>query len=202
MEKGVHECILYKPENNSVRCLACMQKCLISEGKTGICGVRKNIGGKLFLLVYGKPCAVHVDPIEKKPLYNFLPKTFTFSIGTFGCNFRCMWCQNWDISQRSNLLSGVEEEIDGYNLSPKQVIESAVENKCKSVAYTYNEPAIFIEYVYDCAKIAHERGLKNVLVTNGYFSKESFDFLMKEKLIDAANIDLKSFSDKTYKKYC
>jgi pyruvate formate lyase activating enzyme len=196
------ECILYKKEKNKVRCLACSHKCLISEGKTGICGVRKNINEKLYLLVYGKPCAVHVDPIEKKPLYHFLPGTRTFSIGSFGCNLRCGWCQNYEISQKTKGKDKEEVEDEGYDLSPKQVVEQAIKTECKSISYTYNEPAIFSEYVYDCAEIAHKKGLKNVLVTNGYFSKESFDFLMIEKLIDAVNIDLKSFSDATYKKYC
>jgi len=200
----MRECILYKEEASNLRCLACMHRCLISKGKTGICGVRKNVNGRLFLLVYGKPCAVHVDPIEKKPIYTFLPQTETFSIGTFGCNFKCDWCQNWDISQRGKNRRGdnCETDIDGYDLNPKQVVSQAIENKCKSISYTYNEPAIFVEYVYDCAKISHKRGLKNILVTNGYFSKDSLNFLMEEKLIDAANIDLKSFSEETYKKYC
>jgi len=199
------ECNLYKKEGIKLRCLACSQRCLISNNKTGICGIRKNIGGKLYLLVYGKPCAVHVDPIEKKPLYHFLPGSSAFSIGTFGCNFKCDWCQNWDISQRNkNSIKNNQKEIeiDGYDLSPMQVVEKAIENKCRSIAYTYNEPAIFAEYVYDCAKIAHNRGIKNVLVTNGYFSRESFDYLIKDKLIDAVNIDLKSFNSKTYLKHC
>ena len=248
------ECILYKKEKNKVRCLACAHKCEILKNKTGICGIRKNIDGKLYLLVYGKPCAVHVDSIEKKPLYHFLPQTNTFSIGTFGCNLGCGWCQNWEISQKTKEKDKEEVKDEGYDLSPKQVIEQAIETGCKSVSYTYNEPAIFAEYVYDCAKIAHKNKLKNILVTNGYFSKECFNFLMNthknlhnlsgskryvdfsgsqkvllltilkyitsraklfhkttnktpqgfviEKLIDAVNIDLKSFNEKTYLKYC
>jgi len=189
------ECILYRQEKNKVRCLVCSHKCLIAEGKTGICGVRKNEKGKLYLLVYGKVAAMHVDPIEKKPLYNFLPGTNAFSIGTVGCNFRCAWCQNADISQISKT-----GKIFGENITPSEIVENAIKTKCESIAYTYNEPAIFVEFAKDTAKIAKRKKLKNILVTNGYFSKESFDFI--SDFIDAVNIDLKSFSEKTYEKYC
>jgi len=190
------ECVLFKKEGKHVRCLACSHKCLIAEDKTGICGVRKNIKGKLFLLVYGKVAAMNVDPIEKKPLYHFLPGSKAFSIGTVGCNFKCEWCQNFDISQ----ISKKEKVIFGKDINPKEIIEEAIKTGCKSIAYTYDEPAIFIEFVKDCAILAKKKGLKNILVTNGYLSKESFNFI--KDYIDAANIDLKSFDDKTYKKYC
>ncbi len=189
------KCELFKKEKGKVRCLACSHKCLIGEGKTGICGVRKNIRGELQLLVYGKVAAMHVDPIEKKPLYYFMPGTKAFSIGTVGCNFKCLWCQNYDISQASK--SG---KIFGEEISPEEIVKKALESGCKSIAYTYNEPAIFLEFVKDTARIAKEKGLKNVLVTNGYFSEESFSYI--SDYVDAMNIDLKSFSDANYKKYC
>jgi len=189
------ECIVYKKEKEKIRCLACSHKCLIAEDKTGICGVRRNIDRKLFLLVYGKVAAVNIDPIEKKPLYHFLSGSRTFSIGTVGCNFKCEWCQNFNISQASK-----ERNFFGENMTPEQVIEEAIKTGCKSIAYTYNEPAIFIEFVKDCAVLAKKKGLKNILVTNGYFSRESFDFI--KDYIDAVNIDLKSFNEKTYEKFC
>ena len=186
---------LYKKEKDKVRCLACSHKCLISGGKTGICGVRKNIENKLYLLVYGKVAAMNVDPIEKKPLYHFLPGTSSFSIGTVGCNLKCDFCQNFEISQASRQI-----RIFGKNISPKEIVKRAMQAKCKSISYTYNEPAIFIEFVKDIAKIAKEKKLKNILVTNGYLSKECFDYI--KNYVDAMNIDLKSFSEKFYTKYC
>lgn len=192
----MRECILYKRCNGKkVRCLACAHKCLISDGHVGICCVRQNNKGKLYLLVYGKFAAMHIDPIEKKPFNHFFPGTKAFSIGTVGCNLGCAWCQNHDISQVSK--SGF---IFGENVSPSEIVSRAVENQCKSIAYTYNEPIIFAEFIKDCATIAHAHGLKNILVTNGYFSLESFNFLKSD--IDAMNIDLKTFSEKTSIKYC
>ncbi len=187
------ECDLYRKEKNKLRCVACAHKCLIAENKTGICGVRKNIKGKLYLLVYGKVAAMNIDPIEKKPLYHFLPKTFSYSIGTVGCNFRCGFCQNFEISQAG-------QEIFGKEISPAEIVKKAIQSKCKSISYTYNEPAIFIEFAKDIAKIAKKKRLKNILVTNGYFSKESFDYI--KQYIDAMNIDIKSFSDDFYRKTC
>lgn len=192
MEK---ECTLYKSEkNNKVKCLACNHYCIISKGKTGVCSVRKNINGKLFLLVYGKIASMNVDPIEKKPLYHFLPGSSAYSIGTVGCNFSCSFCQNFDISQKSK-----EGIIFGKDVTPEEVVDSAVKTGCKSIAYTYNEPIIFSEFIYECAKLAHLKGLKNIMVTNGYWSFESFDYL--KDLIDAVNIDLKG-DEEFYKKYC
>jgi pyruvate formate lyase activating enzyme len=188
-------CHLYKKEKNSVRCLACSHKCLIKKNKTGICSVRKNINGKLYLLVYGQIVAEHVDPIEKKPLFHFLPGTISYSIGTVGCNFKCDWCQNFDISQASK--QGI---IFGKKRTPEQIVKSALEENCKSIAYTYNEPAIWSEFIKKTSKLAKKFKIKNILVTNGYFSKESLDYL--NGLIDAANIDLKSFKEETYQKYC
>ncbi len=187
------KCILYKKlENKKVQCLACSHKCLISEGKTGICGVRKNIKGDLFLLVYGLVIAEHIDPIEKKPLYHFLPNTYSYSIGTIGCNFKCKFCQNWEISQMKKII--------GEKTTSKKIIKQAFETGCKSIAYTYNEPTIFAEFVHDTAKLAKEKGLKNIMVTNGFMTRECLDYLAP--YIDAMNIDLKSFRDSFYKKIC
>ena len=185
------ECDLYKQEKDRVRCLACAHKCLIRKENTGICGVRKNINGKLYLLVYGKVASMNVDPIEKKPLYHFLPGTKAFSIGTIGCNFKCGFCQNFEISQ--------VREIIGEEITPEKIVENAIKTGCKSIAYTYNEPGIFIEFVKDIAKLAKEKELKNILVTNGYLSKESFDYI--KDYIDVMNIDLKG-SDKFYQENC
>lgn len=195
-----HECFLYKKkEAKKVQCLACAQRCLISDGKYGICGVRQNINGKLNLLVYGKVVSRNVDPIEKKPLYHFLPKTFAYSIGTFGCNFKCGFCQNFDISQAKE-SKFFTKGIFGTDMTPEQIVNEALKTKCKSIAYTYNEPTIFIEFVKDVAVIAKKKGLKNVLVTNGYMTKECFDFV--SDYVDAMNIDLKGFSDEFYIKNC
>jgi len=186
------ECDLYKREKDRVRCLACAHKCLIEKENTGICGVRKNINNKLYLLVYGKVASMAVDPIEKKPLYNFLPKTKAFSIGTIGCNFRCANCQNFEISQ--------VKEIIGEEITPEQIIENAIKTGCKSIAYTYNEPVIFAEFVKEVSILAKKNNLKNIWVTNGYMSKEAFDYM--KGYIDAMNIDLKFFNEKTYLKIC
>jgi pyruvate formate lyase activating enzyme len=189
------ECELYKVENGKVRCLACCHKCLIEKDKTGICGVRKNIDGKLYLLVYGKVASMNADPIEKKPLYHFLPRSFAFSIGTVGCNFRCDNCQNYDISQASK--QGI---LIGQDITPEEIIERAIETECKSIAYTYNEPAIFIEFVKDVSILAKKKKLKNIWVTNGYMSKEAFDYM--KGYIDAMNIDLKFFDEEMHLKIC
>ncbi len=191
MEKA----IFYKKEENFVKCFACNHKCSISEGKKGFCGVRKNIDGDLFLLTYGKVSAEHIDPIEKKPLYHFLPGSFSYSIGGFGCNFLCPWCQNFEISQ-------CKKSFCVKKRKPEEIVKSALEYSCPSISYTYNEPSIWAEFVYDISKLAKKNNLKNVWVTNGYFSEEVLNFFMKEKLIDAMNIDLKAFKKETYEKYC
>lgn len=205
-----HECILFKKINNNVQCHACSHRCIISDGKTGICGVRKNKSGRLYLLVYGKLSAMQVDPIEKKPLYHFLPGTYTFSISTIGCNFRCLFCQNYHISQTNISQINASQTKDSkylgnlnFNLkhiTPEEVVAEAEATACKSLAYTYNEPAIFLEFVRDVAVLAKKKNLKNLLVTNGYFSEESLSFI--SDVVDAMNIDLKSFKDEFYTKIC
>lgn len=187
------ECILYKKlSEKKVQCIACNHRCVISEGKRGICGVRENVDGKLQLLVYGLIISENVDPIEKKPLYRFLPKTKTYSIGTVGCNFKCDFCQNYEISQLKKII--------GKETTPEEIVERAIKTGCKSISYTYNEPTIFAEFVKDTAVLAKKAGLKNILVTNGYMTKEFMEFV--GKYIDAMNIDLKSFDENFYNKVC
>ncbi len=176
---------------NKIRCLLCGHYCNISNGKTGICGVNKNTGEKIECLVYGYPNAMHIDPVEKKPLYHFLPGTKTFSIGTVGCNFHCSFCQNWQLSQTHNI------DKSKY-FSPKDIVDLTLYYECESISYTYNEPTIFFPYIEDIAALAHEKGLKNIMVSNGFESKEVREAMVG--LIDAANIDLKSFNEKYYKK--
>ena len=192
------EAMLYeKLEDEKVRCNLCHHRCLILPEKTGICGVRKNIEGTLYSLAYGRAIAANIDPIEKKPFYHFQPGTLSYSIATAGCNFHCKFCQNWDISQLSKDWQG---EFPGFDLSPAEIVKKALENGCASIAYTYTEPTIFFEYAYDTAKLAQTKGLKNVFVTNGYQTPETIEKMAD--LIDAANIDLKSFRDEYYRKIC
>jgi len=187
-----------KLKNNFVQCLACNHYCQIAPKKAGICNVRQNIDGKLYSLVYANPASVNVDPIEKKPLYHFLPGTEVFSLGTLGCNFKCGFCQNWTISQ-TNLPTAESWAIDSP-WSPEKVVNYCLKNKIPSIAYTYNEPAVFFEYVFDIAKLAHQKGIKNILVSNGYFSQEALQKIAS--FIDAMNIDLKSFNKSFYQKVC
>ncbi|MFH1181993.1 MAG: AmmeMemoRadiSam system radical SAM enzyme [Candidatus Woesearchaeota archaeon] len=207
------EAVLYeKGEGKKVRCTACRHYCLIPDKGTGICGVRQNIDGKLYLIVYGKASAVNIDPVEKKPLFHFLPGTPIFSLGTVGCNFACDFCQNWDLSQatkdlRAKLVKekraedmGIEVGKFGYELLPEKIVEITAEKKIPSIAYTYNEPIIFFEYLYDTAKLATKKGIKNVLVTNGYETDEALEKL--KPYVQALNIDIKSFSSEFYTTVC
>ena len=180
-----------------VRCDLCAHRCRLRPGRAGICGVRVNDGGSLQTLVYGRAITAHVDPMEKKPLYHFLPGSSIFSIATVGCNFHCSFCQNWDISQVGKASHG---QVTGDTFLPDQVVGAARRTGCHSVAFTYSEPTIFFEYAYDVALLAHRSGLKNVFVTNGYQTPEAIA-LMKG-VIDAANVDLKAFRDATYRKLC
>ena len=179
-----------------VRCHLCSHRCVIGDGKRGICGVRENRGGKLYTLVYGRAVAYHVDPIEKKPLFHFLPGTKSYSIATAGCNFRCLHCQNWEISQMPREGRG----ISGIDLPPEEVVRQASEYSCASISYTYTEPTIFAEYAVDCARLAQERGIKNIFVTNGYITGEALREVAP--YIDAANIDLKGFTEEFYREVC
>ncbi|MEM3054182.1 MAG: AmmeMemoRadiSam system radical SAM enzyme [Candidatus Bathyarchaeia archaeon] len=185
-----------KLENNFVHCFLCSHHCRIAEGKRGICSVRENIGGTLYSLVYGKLIANAVDPIEKKPLFHFLPGSRAYSIATVGCNFRCLNCQNYDISQ----MPKPQKPVLGEEVSPEEIVEAAKFYKCESIAYTYTEPTIFFEYAYETAKLAKKEGIKNVFVSNGYISEEALKTIAP--YLDANNIDLKSFSDDFYKKVC
>src|SRR4030067_2032497 len=191
------EAFLYeKLENNKVLCNLCAHRCRITEGKTGICGVRKNIEGELYTLVYDKLISAHTDPIEKKPLFHFLPGSASFSVATVGCNFRCLHCQNHDISQ----MPKDEHIIRGSNTSPEDIVEAAERYGCGSISYTYTEPTIFFELAYDPAKLARRKGIKNVFVTNGYMTDEAL--LMISPYLDAANVDLKFLNERMHKKVC
>lgn len=194
----MHEASLYEQVGDGkVTCNICNHRCLIPEDKTGICGVRLNERGTLYALNYGNAISAAVDPVEKKPLYHFLPGSDILSVATVGCNFRCDFCQNDDISQYPKVHP---REIPGFELSPEEVVKKALENDCQSIAYTYTEPTIFIEYAHDTAKIAHLHGLKNVFVSNGYMTREAIDYIFP--YLDAINVDLKSFDDKFYRKLC
>ncbi len=192
------EAKLYKKlDGSAVQCLACNHKCIIPEGKTGICGARKNIKGKLYSLVHSRVAALHIEPIEKKPFFHFLPGSLALSLGTFGCNFACKFCQNNDISQTLKEKNLSEQEI-GEFLPPKKIIEYAKQYNIPTIAYTYNEPTVFVEYAYETMKLAKENGLKNVWVSNGFFSKDTLDLITP--YLDAINIDIKSFSKDFYQK--
>jgi pyruvate formate lyase activating enzyme len=185
-----------KLNNNKVQCHLCAHHCVIPNDKRGICGVRENRSGILYSLVYGKSIAENVDPIEKKPLFHFLPGSNSFSIATAGCNFRCLHCQNYDISQ----MPRTRDVIFGKNLSPDDIVALAKQTGCKSISYTYTEPTIYFEYAYDIAKRASREGLKNVFVTNGYITDGPLRKI--SPYLDAANIDLKAFTEGFYKKIC
>lgn len=188
------EAYLYKKtDNRRVQCNLCSHRCIIDDQGVGKCCVRKNIGGTLYSLVYGKIVAENSDPIEKKPLFHFLPGSYSMSIATVGCNFKCFFCQNFSISQ----APCDHNIIEGRDIMPEDIVSLAVANGDKSISYTYTEPTIFFEYAYDTAKLAGAKGLKNVFVTNGFMSRKCL--LMIEPYLDAANVDLKSFSDATYK---
>jgi len=180
-----------KLKNKIVQCSVCPRNCIIKPNKFGFCKARKNQDGILYSFVYAAPCSVNIDPIEKKPLFHFLPGTKTYSIGTSGCNLRCKFCQNWQISQ------AMPDEVQFIDLPPEKIVEEAINNNCKAIAYTYTEPAVFYEYVLDTAKLARKKRLKNICVTNGFINQEPLKNLYK--YIDAANVDLKGFTDHFYK---
>ncbi len=199
----MHEAMLYdKLEEDKVRCRLCAHGCVIAAEKRGICMVRQNQGGILYSLVYGKPIAGNADPIEKKPLFHFQPGTHSYSIATIGCNFQCGFCQNWDISQHPRESEGgiPGGGLGGGQVTPEQIVSRAAQSGCASISYTYTEPTIYFEYAYDCMRLAHEAGLKNVFVTNGYESADCVEACTG--LLDAANVDLKAMNNEFYKNEC
>ena len=190
--KWSKESMYWSPTPRGAKCLICPNECIIKEGETGVCHNRLNLDGKLYSIAYGNPCAINIDPIEKKPLNHFLPGSKAFSIGTAGCNFACLNCQNWTISQVS------PKETRNYDLMPDKLIAQTIASNCQSIAYTYSEPISFYEYTFDSSKLARQEGIKNVLVTAGYINDEPLRNLCK--YIDAARVDLKSFSNDIYMK--
>jgi pyruvate formate lyase activating enzyme len=192
------EAYLYEPlKESEVKCNLCNHRCNIKNGRRGICGVRENRGGNLETLVYGKVIARHIDPIEKKPLFHFLPGSLSYSIATVGCNFKCRFCQNADIAQMPSDHNG---RIVGDVFSPADVVAAALKGHCKTIAYTYTEPTIYFEFAYDTAKLAAEKGIRNIFVTNGYMTQEALQMI--HPFLDAANVDLKAFTEEFYKTTC
>ncbi|MCF8063431.1 MAG: AmmeMemoRadiSam system radical SAM enzyme [Deltaproteobacteria bacterium] len=191
------EAYLYEKTGGSgVHCRLCSHRCRIKDGKKGICHVRENRGGTLFSLVYGKVVARHVDPIEKKPLFHFLPGSRSYSVATVGCNFRCLFCQNADISQ----MPVDHGRVQGEDMTPKALVDDAMESRSASIAYTYTEPTIYFELALDTARLAAAEGIRNVFVTNGYMTRECLEEIHPD--LHAANVDLKAFTDRFYKEQC
>lgn len=194
----MREAMLYKQlKNGEVHCFLCNHHCRIKPSEFGSCGMRQNLDGKLYTHAYGKLIAANVDPIEKKPLYHFLPDSLAFSIATMGCNFQCEFCQNWQISQVNRDSENLER---GTELSPGQIVKEAKARNCASIAYTYTEPTIFFEYAYDTAKLAGSQGIANIFVTNGFMTKDALETI--RPYLDACNVDLKSFNKDFYKNVC
>ncbi|MBI5143712.1 MAG: AmmeMemoRadiSam system radical SAM enzyme, partial [Candidatus Omnitrophica bacterium] len=191
----IHEASFYKRiDEKTVQCQLCPRGCTLSNGQRSFCKAREPKEGKLYSLVYGLPCAVHIDPIEKKPLFHFLPGTPIFSIATAGCNFRCKYCQNWQISQFP------PEETYNEKLLPEDVVKQTIKNGCPSIAYTYSEPSIFYEYMLDTAKLAKSKGLRNMYHSNGSLNQAPIEEL--SMYLDAADIDLKGFTQDFYTEVC
>ena len=184
--------------NNTVRCQTCEHFCALEPNETGKCNVRQNIDGTLYSTVYGEAVAVHVDPIEKKPLFHFSPGGDILSIGTYGCNLRCSFCQNWQMSQ-SRGFEG-QHGYFGQLATPEMLVDTCLENDIRMIAYTYNEPTVFFEYTYDTAKLAHDNGIKNVYVSNGYMSQAALDMITP--YLDGINVDLKAFDEEFYHGQC
>lgn len=194
----IKEALLYeKIEGQAAICNLCAHRCFIPPGRIGICQVRENHAGVLRTLVYDRVISLNIDPIEKKPFFHFLPGSRSYSIATVGCNFHCRFCQNWEISQMPRDHKGI---ILGRKVSPEQIVRRAVQGRCKTIAYTYTEPTIFFELAYDSAKLADKAGLKNIFVTNGYMTPEALRAIHPH--LHAANVDLKGFDDKRYRRVC
>ncbi len=196
------ECEVYRNlKDGIVQCLACHHFCTVRPGESGKCGIRRNFRGKLYLAVYGKAAAVHIDPIEKKPLYHFLPGEGILSIGTVGCNFRCQFCQNWEISQLREFnvdpITGETDTFIGYDWPPEKLVETAERYGVRLLAYTYNEPTVWIEYAHDTAYLAVRKGFRNVFVSSGFETHHSWKYM--EGLLHGINIDLKGFTEKFYR---
>ncbi len=188
-----HKALFYTTDEaapQEIVCLLCPWKCSLSSGKKGRCRARENKNGELITIAYGNPCAIHIDPIEKNPLFHFLPESKCLSVAMAGCTFRCKYCQNWQISQNS------PEETTNFQFTPKEIVAMAIKNKCQMMSYTYTEPTVFFEYMLDIANEAKKNGLKNVYHSNGFINPEPLKKLCQ--YIDAANIDLKGFTEKYY----
>jgi len=193
----IRKAMLYvTEEHDRVRCDLCAHRCRIAPAQRGICGVRENRDGALYTLVYGEVIAEHIDPIEKKPLFHVMPGSQSLSVATVGCNFQCTFCQNHDISQMPRITG----RIMGQERTPEDIVSRALSTGCRSIAYTYTEPTIFFEYAYDIATLAHDRGIKNIFVTNGYQTPDAIDTIAP--ILDAANVDLKAYQDSFYKEFC
>ncbi len=193
------QALLYKKVNTqTVRCLVCMHHCCLKSNETGKCGVRQNINGRLITLNYGQAIALAVDPIEKKPLFHFLPGSQTFSFASPGCNFNCAFCQNYKISQATKNGQQITKNVQ--KIKPDHIVLQALKAHCLSIAYTYTEPTVFLEYALETMKLAHDAGLKNVWVSNGFMSPQTLNLILP--YLDAINVDLKSFSDNFYQKIC
>lgn len=195
----LHEATLTKHlKRDYVQCTACEHFCAIEPGGMGKCGIRRNYDGALYLVVYGEAAAMHVDPVEKKPLFHFLPTQPILSLGTVGCNFQCQFCQNWEISQRGDLAD--PRRSNGQQALPADIVQACRRRSIPMLAYTYNEPTVFFEYAYDTAKLAHEHGIRNVFVSSGFESLAALEMI--EPYLDAINVDLKAFSDTFYRQVC
>jgi pyruvate formate lyase activating enzyme len=194
---GTPHSMYFSREDGTVQCTICAHACRLSDGQRGLCGVRERSGDTIVSLVYGRVVAEHIDPIEKKPIFHVLPGSYSYSIATLGCNFRCLHCQNASISQVPRKMDVCDS---GVLRDPESVVASAIDAGCQSISYTYVEPTVFFEFAYDCCVTAKKRGLKNIFVSNGYMSDSAIQLLAP--VLTAINIDLKSFSDSFYKKVC
>lgn len=189
------EAILWTPlEHGKAKCSVCSYRCVIPPGGVGHCRTRKNVDGRVFSMIYGTVTSEASDPIEKKPLYHFYPGSYSYSVGSVGCNFRCQHCQNWGISQADI------QQVYSMDIMPEEVAQSAVDTMCRSVSWTYNEPGIWVEYAHDCAVKCHEKGVKTVYVTNGYPTPEHLEAM--KGLLDAFRVDIKAFTEDFYRKVC
>jgi pyruvate formate lyase activating enzyme len=194
----MHEALLYqKLDESTLLCNLCAHHCRLKPDAFGICGVRQNVDGILYTYVYGELAAAHVDPIEKKPLYHFLPGSTSYSIATEGCNFKCGFCQNWQLSQARR---GKDARSQGPFVKPEEIVKEAIRSGCKSVSFTYTEPTIYFEYAFDIAKLAKAEGLRTVFVTNGFMTEEALDTIHPN--LDACNVDLKAFTERFYAHTC